>query len=36
MIQKVFISIFLLIAVQTQAQNAFSLAQAIDYALKNG
>jgi outer membrane protein len=36
MIQKVFISIFLLIAVQTEAQNAFSLAQAIDYALKNG
>jgi outer membrane protein TolC len=36
MIQKVFIGILLLLAGQTQAQNAFSLAQAIDYGLKNG
>lgn len=36
MIQKVFIGILLLIAGRTEAQNAFSLAQAIDYGLKNG
>jgi outer membrane protein len=36
MIQKMFIGFLLLIVVQSKAQNAFSLPQAIEYALKNG